>query len=209
MQIKSYPEPRYVRQLQGELFCLRASSPACSAPPLSIPPRTPEATPRKLWGSAKQFENHWPSLSWASQRPPPPQLPATEQLWVSGNSILKQTKWHMQPTTSPINTIKKCSPLSKAKVWAKHLRPILVPHSCEYNYVATFWDQVKISKKSQPCVKLKLISAQDQGQGTRALCLKKSALESSNFSTLESAAVRSGSGHASGVKEFLSQKKKL
>lgn len=39
--------------------------------------------------------------------------------------------------------------------------------------------------------------------------MEKSASESSNFSTLESAAVRSGSGHAFGVKSFLSQKKKL
>lgn len=150
MQIKSYPEPRYVRQLQGELFCLRASSPACSPPPPSSPRRTPEATPRKLRGSAKQFENHWPSLSWASQRPPHPNCvpQSSSEFLVSAYS--QQTKWHMQPTTSPINTIKKCSPLSKAKVWAKHLRPILVPHSSEYNYVATFWDQVKISKKSQP-----------------------------------------------------------
>lgn len=54
----------------------------------------------------------------------------------------------------------------------------------------------------------KLISAQDQGQASRALCLQ-SALESSNSSTLGSAAVRSGSGHASGVKSFLSQRKKL
>lgn len=37
MQIKSYPEPRYVRQLQGELFCLRTCSPACLAPPSSPP----------------------------------------------------------------------------------------------------------------------------------------------------------------------------
>lgn len=151
MQIKSYPEPRYIRQLQGELFSLRANSPACSASPPSSLPRTPEATPRKLWGSAKQFENHWPGLSWASQRPPPTPTAchrAALSFWY--RHTYKQTKWHMQPTTSPINTIKKCSPLSKAKVWAKHLRPILVPQSSEYNYVATFWDQVKISKKSQP-----------------------------------------------------------
>lgn len=48
-----------------------------------------------------------------------------------------------------------------------------------------------------------------QGRVLEHCCLKKSALESSNFSTLESAAVRSGSGHATGVKSFLSQKKKL
>lgn len=136
MQIKSYPEPRYVRQLQGELLCVPPSSP-------SSPPSTPEATPRKHCGSAKQFENHWPSLSWASQRPPHPNcLPqSSSEFLVSAYSW--QTKWHMQPTTSPINTIKKCSPISSTKVWAKHLRPILVPHSSEYNYVATFWDQVK------------------------------------------------------------------
>lgn len=49
----------------------------------------------------------------------------------------------MQPTTSPTNTIEKCSPRSSVEVWANHLRPILVPHFSEYNYVATFWDQVK------------------------------------------------------------------
>lgn len=152
MQIKSYPEPRYVRQLQGELFCLRASSPAQTThlPHLHLPEgllRQPLGNFGALPSSLKTTGLVCPEQ--VRDPPHPNCVPqSSSEFLVSAYS--QQTKWHMQPTTSPINTIKKCSPLSKAKVWAKHLRPILVPHSSEYNYVATFWDQVKISKKSQP-----------------------------------------------------------
>lgn len=66
----------------------------------------------------------------------------------------------------------------------------MLPHS------GTKWE--KNLTRVPPCL-AKLISAQGQGQGSRALCLE-STLESSDFSTLQSAAVRSGSGHACGVK---------
>lgn len=129
MQMKSYPEPRYIKQRYGELFCLRASSELAQLPtPFVVSPRTPEATPRTLWGSAKQLENHWPSLSWASQRPHPTPLLAADWLWVSAISKLTHPVAHAA-TTSPVNTIRKCSPLSKAKVWTKTPEANLVPHS--------------------------------------------------------------------------------
>lgn len=192
----------------GELVCWRTSSPACSAPPTPSPP---QGLLRQTLGNLRALPSSLKTTGLVCPEqvrdPPHPNcLPQTcSEFLVSAYSW--RTKWRMQSSTSPINTIKKCSPLSKVKVWAKHLRPVLVPHSCEYNYVATFGDQMKIPRRVNHGL-AKLISAQDQGQGSRALCLK-SALESSNFSTLGSAAVRSGSGHASGVKLFLSQKKKL
>lgn len=128
-QITSYPEPRYIRQLQGELFCLRANCPALHS---LISLRTPEA-PLGHFGALPSSVKTTGLLS-------------PEQVRASHSNCLPQTAlsfldYHPQNRPAgicsfpypPIDTTKKCNLLSKAKVWTKTPEANLVPHSSKHN----------------------------------------------------------------------------